>query len=424
MSRWVPVVGVVILLVVGCGPGPRTGGGPSTAAASGSPSISPRGPASSPRLESPSPVALLQPCGALPGASPASTQALVLGRLAGSTSWVVRDVTDIAIPVTVGSLGDRWPWADKSLGGALDAHLASPSSLVWTDVTAPSNLVDSAADGSGMKTLVSGASGNAIVSFAWSPANGDWTYLVNTPTALEWHLVSAGADRLLATTAHIPAVGGTPRITPIMVTFSGDRRFLAMTNYIFAGNSGSGDTAKFQIRKSDGGLIATGATIVPNSSVVSDLLWVGSSLYFRDDNGIEVWSEAGACSALPAVQWIRPKLSPDGKQIVFYTQDSNGLEHVFLYDLSTKSVKQVSPAGGAEAWFLGSRYVWFLEQRLCGATESCGVSSATFTGKAYIVDLQTGISSQSRIVRIADTWPRPGQPNFDNIWWMDAAAYQ
>jgi hypothetical protein len=126
---------------------------------------------------------------------------------------------------------------------------------------------------------------------------------------------------------------------------------------------------------------------------------------------------------LPGVQWIRPKLSPDGKQIVFYTQDSKGLEHVFVYDLSTKSVKQVSPAGGAEAWFLGSKYVWFLEQRLCGATESCGVSSATFTGKAYVVDLQTGISSQSRIVRIADTWPRPGQPNFDNIWWMDAAAY-
>jgi hypothetical protein len=233
----------------------------------------------------------------LPGASPASTQALVLGRLIGSTSWVVRDVTDIANPVTVGSLGDKWPGADKTVGGALDAHLVGPSSLVWTDWKAPSNLIESAADGSGAKTLVSGSSGNAIVSFAWSPANGDWTYLVNTPTALEWHLVSVGADRLLAASAHIPAVGGTPRLTPIMVTFSGDGRFLATTNYIFAGNSGSGDSAKFQIRRSDGGLIATGATVVPNSSVVSDLLWVGSSLYFRDDNGIEVWTEAGACSS-------------------------------------------------------------------------------------------------------------------------------
>ncbi|HEV2477536.1 MAG TPA: hypothetical protein VGX22_13425 [Candidatus Dormibacteraeota bacterium] len=329
----------------------------------------------------------------------------------------------------MGSLGDKWPWANPptsvydTIGGhALEAKLVNPSTVVWADQGG--SLFASALDGSNQRVLVSGSSANAIFGFAWNPINSDWTYLVNTPAALEWHLVSGGTDRLLAATTRIPAIGGTPRITPIMVAFSADGRFLAMTDYVISGPSGSGDTAKFQIRRSDGGLIATGATIVPAGGFVSDLLWVGSSLYFRDDNGIEVWTEAGACSALSTVQWIRPKLSPDGKQIVFYTQDSSGLEHVFLFDLNTKNVKQISPAAGSEAWFLGSRYVWFLEQRPCGATESCGVSTATFTGRAYIVDLQTGTSSQSRILRIADTWPRPGQPDFDNIWWMDGAAYQ
>jgi hypothetical protein len=179
-----------------------------------------------------------------------------------------------------------------------------------------------------------------------------------------------------------------------------------------------------QIRRDDGTLLTTDAEISRSGGPISDLLWVGSSLFFRDYSGIELWRETGLCSALPGVQWIRPKVSPDGKQIVFSTEDANGLSHVYVYDLTKGKARQVSPAGGAEAWFLGSGYIWFLEERLCGASESCGVGHATLTGKAYIIALGTGTSSQSRITRIADTWPRPGQPNFDNIWWMDAAAYQ
>jgi hypothetical protein len=417
---------VVILLVAACGPGAHSAATPSAPIATGSPQPVPSGAASGPREQSPSPIAALKPCGVLPSASQsASSPALVLGRLSGSTNWVVRDVTDIGNPATLASLGDKWQWADKTAGGALDARLVDPSTLVWADWSTPQgNLVESATNGSGQRTLVSGSTYNAIASFAWSPVNSDRTYLLNTTSALEWHLVTGGADRLLASPPYIPAIGGRPRLTPIMVGFSGDGRFVAMTDYLVGGTAGSGGSAKFQIRKSDGTLMATGTTIVPASSFISDLLWVGSSLYFRDDNGIEVWTESGACSALPGVQWIRPKLSPDARQIVFHTEDTNQLAHVSLYDLATRNVRQISPAAGAEAWFLGSRYVWFLEERLCGAGESCGVSSATFTGKAYIVDLQTGISSQSRITRIADTWPRPGQPNFDNIWWMDAAAYQ
>jgi hypothetical protein len=47
---------------------------------------------------------------------------------------------------------------------------------------------------------------------------------------------------------------------------------------------------------------------------------------------------------------------------------------------------------------------------------------ARFTGKTYIVNVVSGTASESRITRIADTWPRLGAPNFDNIWWQDAAA--
>jgi hypothetical protein len=339
---------------------------------------------------------------------------VILGRLSGSTSWVIRDVTNIGNPATLASLGDKWPWANST--GQLDARLVDPSTLAWADWSVQGNLVESASNGSGLKTLVPGKSGNSIISFSRNPQGTQWTYLVNTPSALEWHLASGGADRVLASLPSIPPHGGTPRLEPLMVTFSGDGTLVAMTDSALGGG-GSGDQAKMQIRRAaDGSLLGTG------TEAGSDLLWVGSSLFYRDYNGIEVWNQSGACSVLSGVQWIRPKLSPDGKLIVFHTEDANQPPRVFVYDLTKQQVTQVSPAGGAEAWFLGSRYVWFLEEQLCAPNESCGVSSARLTGTTYIVDLVSGTASQSRITRIADTWPRPGAPNFENIWWMDASA--
>jgi hypothetical protein len=344
----------------------------------------------------------------------------VLGRLSGSTHWLVRDVTDIANPVTVASLGDRWQWANK--GSALDARLVDASTVAWLDLSTQGSLVESAANGSGLKTLVAGKDGNSIVSFAWSPVTNQWTYLVNTPSALEWHLVSGASDHLLASLPYIPAHGGRPRLEPLMVAFSADGKLVAMTDYVSAEVGGSGDRAKMQIRSSDGSLLASSADRVLSRAPISDLLWVGSSLFFRDSDGIEMWDGTGVCSALPGVQWVRPKLSPNGKLVAFHVEEDNQLSHVFVFDLITGKVKQISPAGAAEAWFLGPSYVWFLEQRLCAPNESCGVSSARFTGKAYIIGLASGTASESRITRIADTWPRPGAPNFDNAWWMDAGA--
>jgi hypothetical protein len=207
-----------------------------------------------------------------------------------------------------------------------------------------------------------------------------------------------------------------------MVSYSEDGKFLAMTDYDRAGIGGTGDHAKMQIRRGDGSLLTTDAQSGLSGGIVSDMVWANSSLYFRDFSGIEVWSQTGVCSALPGVQWIRPKLSPDGKLIAFHTEDSQGLPHVYVLDLRTRNVRQASPGGGAEPWFIGSDYIWFLEERLCAANEPCGVAQSKLTGKTFIVNLAAGATSGSRIARIADTYPRPGQPNFDNIWWMDAGA--
>ncbi|HEV3102669.1 MAG TPA: hypothetical protein VG426_10080 [Candidatus Dormibacteraeota bacterium] len=266
------------------------------------------------------------------------------------------------------------------------------------------------------------AKGNSIFSFAWSPAGDVLSYLINTPSALEWRLVRGGTDSVLASLPYLPPTDGRPVVEPLMVSFSPDGKYVAMTDFVRTRLEGTGDSSKMQIRATDGSRVASAGDSIPLYGFISDLLWVGSFLYFRDDNGIEVWTVSGVCSALPGVDWIRPKLSPDGRLIVFQTEDANQLSHVFVYDLATKQVEQVSPAGGAEAWFLGSGYVWFLEERLCAANEPCGVSNARLTGKSYIANLASHTTSESRITRIADTWPRPGAPNFNNSWWMDASA--
>src|ERR1700694_592128 len=99
---------VGILLAVACGSTTKNSGAHATTTASGSPPTTTTSPASGSRQQSPSPVAALKPCGTLPQGSPApSGQALVLGRLAGSANWVVRDVTDVKHPATVASLGDK-----------------------------------------------------------------------------------------------------------------------------------------------------------------------------------------------------------------------------------------------------------------------------------------------------------------------------
>lgn len=416
MRSRLAVCGALILLIGAC-----------AALKPATSSLSTQGPtpASTARQTTPTPVAALTSCTTLPvGTSPTSTQALVLGRLFGSTDWVVRDVTDVNNPATLASLGDRWRWADQSGGTTLDARLIDPATVVWADRNAAGSLVESAANGSGLKTIVPGKSGNAIVSFAWSPAGRDWTYLVNTPAALEWHLVAAGRDRVLVSLPPIPPHGGRPIVDPLMVSYSRDGTFLAMIDYDRAGIGGGGDQAKMQIRRADGTLLTTDAQPGLSGGIISDIIWVNSSLFFRDLSGIEVWSQSGVCSALPGVQWIRPKLSPNGKLIAFHTEDANGLPHVYVLDLSTGTVRQASPGGGAEPWFIGHNYLWFLEERLCAANEPCGSAygQSELTGKTLIANLATGAASGSRIARIADTFPRPGQPNFDNMWWMDASV--
>ena len=138
-------------------------------------------------------------------------------------------------------------------------------------------------------------------------------------------------------------------------------------------------------------------------------VWSGTSLYWRDDKGIQRWRGGTQSLVLPGVAWIRPKGSPAGDKIVYFMRDSSRIPSVYLLDTATESVRQLATMRSEPA-FLTSRYIWYQGERHCTAQDTvyaCGsaVDATTTTGVTYIYDLATGVESQSIITNVWDVWP-------------------
>jgi hypothetical protein len=324
----------------------------------------------------------------------------------------VRDVTNIDAPFTASTIPNLWPFPVGT--NRAQARFVSEdrlAAIVYRQASGggtydSEEVIEMGLDGSQQVTLAS-AEAAEIYAFAWSPDGTKWTYLVNTQTDLEWHLCD-GADRKLASLPTIPGIGGNDLQTMFSVAFSTDGNYVSLFSLSIFNPTASGGVSPIQVRRMDGTLVATKADLSPASNYASDPLWLGSALYFRNDAGVELWDGSTVRTVLPGVRWIRPKLSSDGKLIVYHAVDAKGLAHVFLFNPSSKTTRQLSSLGGAEPQFLSPRYIWYEQERLCVAGDHCGVGQYTPTGRTYIVDLQTGTETQSRLAWVTDTWPHDG----------------
>ena len=160
-AAWWRLVAVVALLTA-CGPS-----NPTAAVTSPSPAASPSGtpaPTSSPA----------------PGACDATHRCLALVTLRGSSAVVVRDVTDINHPFTVGQL--------SGIAASADPVFVSPSEVSYADANA---LYRMPASGS-PKTIVASATIDLGL-FAWSPDGTTAGYV----TGDGLHLVKGGGDQAL-----------------------------------------------------------------------------------------------------------------------------------------------------------------------------------------------------------------------------------
>jgi hypothetical protein len=212
---------------------------------------------------------------------------------------------------------------------------------------------------------------------------------------MQLHLVSGGKDRIVSTMPGLPSVFGCESQAcgdswAFNLSYSPDGRFITWAQNI---------TDVFRM------WTASGVDVTPTTPFVQKAVWSGPNFYFQDTKGIDVLRDGVVSTFLPGVTWIRPKASPAGGQIVYATRDASGMSHTFVVDTATAKTRELGKFR-AEPVFLTARYVWYLGERLCTATE-CGSGGATRTGKTYIYDLQAGTETESIITSVSDVWPHP-----------------
>ncbi len=358
--------------------------------------------ASGARVESPTPVTTAST------SSTSNSERLVLAQLSGASTWVVLDVTDIGRPVTVASLGQSWPYGEGKCGLGMLVRFVSASELVGVSDSCASGtarLATESLDGSAGQTVVT-SSGN-IFGFGSSVDGTTWTYYVaNDPNPQgAWHLLANGSDRVIDSSGGLgPGEFFADAGILVASAYSNDGRFMSLSN---------GD--EVDIFNTAGALLNTwhhSTGPVPDGH---DMVWTGDRLLFTTLDGIEQWDDKGLSLAVPGLRWIRAKLSPDGTQIVFHTNQAAGLPQVEVMNVTSLKTTKVSPSGGTEGWFLDGTHVWYRGIEACPSP--CGFQSYQPTGAAYVADLSAGTVVASRIVQVADTWPRPGEASVPWTSW-------
>jgi len=322
---------------------------------------------------------------------------------------VVRDITDITHPSTVGVVGAA-P-APIGIGPALEGssgQFASSTQVAYLGGKAddyyglPTSLIRAPLAGSPTTSVLSGSRG--VIVFAWSPDGNSLAYLTPTDfTAVELHQVNANDDRLLATLPRI-AVGGcevAPCPGPFQnpgdtwdfrLAYSPDGKYISMVQ--------NGITSYLRIFTTDGKQVAA-----TDSSGTTMSVWSGNSLYFRDSVGVEVWRNGAVSTVLRGVSWIRPKASSDGRFIVYEARQL-GAANVFVLDTATGQVRALG--AGSEPAFLTSGYVWFETEPPCVPSGNCQAGfPGIATGKTYVYVLQDGSRHESDITSVIDVWPHP-----------------
>jgi hypothetical protein len=374
-------------LAVSCGSGHGVQISPSTASASRSapvvtgfpvPTIYPvPATASSARLQSPCPA--VQPAPQFPASAPPS-RSLALVTLRDSQGYVVRDITDINHPSTV---------------GAVDASSMPPRFVSATDVS----YVD--LNGSLVRFAYGGPT-RAIVAvcaglFDWSRDGTTVAYLSPSDSTLTLHQISAGRDRVLDTVPGLPSVFGCESQScadawDFRLSYSPDGAFISL---------GLSVASVFGIWTADGR-----QQRVDLHAVQTMTAWSGDALYYRDSGGVERWRAGTQSLMLSGVAWIRPKASPAGGQIVYEARQL-GQPDVFMLDTASGTVRLVAKLRSEPA-FLTSRYIWYQGERPCAVGDGypCGSDATTIlNGKTYIYDLQTGTETESIIAGVFDIWP-------------------
>jgi hypothetical protein len=329
----------------------------------------------------------------------ASNANLVLATLTGSSTVVLRDITNLASPVTLCTFADPIAprFAMQTVVGytVQGSSQGSPGRIVRLDLaTGMANDVANWPNG-----------GFGSGTFDWSPDGRSLTYIVGSPTATVWHLIAGGRDQVLANLPAVPGRGVSQQDDDFMLAFSPDGLYIAMVQTFAIG--GSGDSSPVQVRRaSDGALVYSAA-----SGTMGVWASVPSRLFFRDRAGVlSRWDPGSGVSVMQSsLRWARPHASPDGRWVAYTTFDSANHPHVALYSVQGNSLGPTPIGLRSGAQFLNNSLFWYQEEVAC----DCGLTQSQLTGRTFIYDIAASAESASRISGLFDAWPRvTGPPGF------------
>ncbi|HKV88164.1 MAG TPA: hypothetical protein VJT78_09220 [Candidatus Dormibacteraeota bacterium] len=328
--------------------------------------------------------------------------------LRGSDQIVIRDITNIAHPMTVGTVDHI---------SASDGRLVRVdwNEEVWGPTFRDRSLV-TFHDVQDMFGVPVGGSADrlpppypGIQEYAWSPDGKSLVFLHGESASTsprDISLWTKGTTSLVVYTplGTVPALGASgcesfsncsiPNLLDSRLLYSPDGTRISLVINSFGGSV-------FRVWKADGSLLT-----MNDSKGITMSVWSGNGLYFRDAAGVRVMRDGSISTFLPGVAWIKPSASPGGGMIVYSARDAAGWAHTYVVDTVTGKVRELSKAR-TDAVFLTSRFIWYQGERACVSSEHCGSSPAIhpLSGKTYIYDLRDGTETESLITAVYDAWP-------------------
>ena len=321
---------------------------------------------------------------------------LALVQLVKTSGVVVRDITNIASPITRCAIygGGFHRFVDDNHVSYITTTADGQGALFVVDLR---NSAD---------TLIRSWTnqGSLYWVYGWSPDGKSLTYLSSNGDRVAWHLRTLGNDVILSDLGSIPGRGVDPNNDDAMVGFSADGQYVAL-EHTFKGPSSS-SAAPFQVvRVSDRKLVYSRT----DGSMAVWATGAGARLYFSARTSdlvpaVQVWDIVnGAAPIVFGLNWIHPRPSADGKLIVFEITAGEGNHYMGYLQVATVYLFHFMSRSRANSMFLTPSLIWNAGETIC-VTE-CGPGEPRLNGQTYIMDVVTAQESPSIIRAVFDAWP-------------------
>jgi hypothetical protein len=318
---------------------------------------------------------------------------LALVVLAKGSPVVVRDITDIAHPITRCTIygGTFHRFVDATHVSYIVSETSGQSALYVVDLQTSHDTLIRAWTNQGSLYWV----------YAWSPDGKTLTYLSSNGDKVAWHVLSAAGDVTLSDLGSIPGRGANPNSDDAMVGFSADGKYVALEQ-TFSNAASAPGQAPFQVvRLSDHKLVYS-----RTDGTMATWAATGATLYYRTTSGVESWdATAGTRVVVPqGFRWIRPWPSADGKRIAYVDADSKGNHFPGYVQPSVGQAFRVSSRPRTGAVFLTPTLMWYAEEATCSGAV-CGLGEPKLTGRTFIYEVVARTESASIITAFFDSWP-------------------